>query len=32
MTFTVEAPDTARLAHVLAQVRQVAGVRHARRK
>jgi GTP pyrophosphokinase len=32
MTFTVEAPDTARLASVLAQVRQVAGVRHARRK
>jgi GTP pyrophosphokinase len=32
MTFTVEAADTARLAGVLAQVRQVAGVRHARRK
>ena len=32
MTFTVEAPDTARLATVLAQVRQVPGVRHARRK
>ncbi len=32
MTFTVEAPDTARLAAVLAQVRQVPGVRHARRK
>ena len=32
MTFTVEAPDTARLAAVLAQVRQVPGVRHARRR
>jgi hypothetical protein len=32
MTFTVEAPDTARLAAVLAQVRQVSGVRHARRR
>ena len=32
MTFTVEAPDTGRLATVLAQVRQVPGVRHARRK
>ena len=32
MTFTVEVPDAARLAAVLAQVRRVAGVRHARRK
>ncbi len=32
MTFTVEVPDAARLAPVLAQVARVAGVRHARRK
>ena len=32
MTFTVEVPDAARLAAVLAQVRRVAGVRHARRR
>jgi GTP pyrophosphokinase len=32
MTFTVEVPDTARLAAVLAQVARVAGVRHARRR
>jgi GTP pyrophosphokinase len=32
MTFTVEAPDATRLAAVLAQVRRVAGVRHARRR
>ncbi len=32
MTFTVEAPDAQRLATVLNQVRQVAGVRHARRR
>jgi len=32
MTFTVEVPDAARLAPVLAQVAKVAGVRHARRK
>jgi GTP pyrophosphokinase len=32
MTFTVEAPDTGRLAAVLAQVRQVVGVRQARRR
>jgi GTP pyrophosphokinase len=32
MTFTVEVPDTARLAAVLAQVARVPGVRHARRK
>jgi GTP pyrophosphokinase len=32
MTFTVEAPDATRLAAVLAQVRQVKGVRHARRR
>ena len=32
MTFTVEATDTAHLAHVLGQVAQVQGVRHTRRK
>lgn len=32
MTFTAEVTDTARLAPVLAQIRRVAGVRHARRK
>jgi GTP pyrophosphokinase len=32
MTFTVEAPDAARLPQVLAQVIQVPGVRHARRR
>jgi GTP pyrophosphokinase len=32
MTFTVEVGDTSRLAPVLAQVRQVTGVRRARRK
>ncbi|MCK7500924.1 MAG: ACT domain-containing protein [Comamonadaceae bacterium] len=32
MTFTVEVADAARLAPVLAQVAQRAGVRHARRK
>jgi GTP pyrophosphokinase len=32
MTFTVEAADAARLAHVLAMVARVPGVRHARRK
>ncbi len=32
MTFTVEVSDTARLGPVLAQVRRVTGVRHARRK
>lgn len=32
MTFTVEVADTAHLKQVLQQVRQVAGVRHARRK
>jgi GTP pyrophosphokinase len=32
MTFTVEAPDAARLPQVLAQVVQVPGVRHARRR
>ena len=32
MTFTVEATDAARLPHVLAQVMQVSGVRHARRR
>ena len=32
MTFTVEAADAARLAHVLAMVSRVPGVRHARRK
>jgi GTP pyrophosphokinase len=32
MTFTVEVPASDRLAAVLAQVAQVAGVRHARRK
>jgi GTP pyrophosphokinase len=32
MTFTVEAPDAARLPQVLGQVVQVAGVRHARRR
>jgi GTP pyrophosphokinase len=32
MTFTVEIADAARLAHVLRQVVQVAGVRHARRR
>jgi GTP pyrophosphokinase len=32
MIFTVEAPDATRLAAVLGQVRQVAGVRHARRR
>jgi GTP pyrophosphokinase len=32
MTFTVETPDATRLTAVLAQVRQVPGIRHARRK
>ena len=32
MTLTVEAPDVARLAPVLAQIARVPGVRHARRK
>ncbi|MFO1269504.1 MAG: HD domain-containing protein [Rubrivivax sp.] len=32
MTFTVEVPDAARVAAVLAQVARVPGVRHARRK
>jgi GTP pyrophosphokinase len=32
MTFTVEAADAGRLAHVLAMVARVPGVRHARRK
>jgi GTP pyrophosphokinase len=32
MTFTVEVADAARLAQVLTQVSQVAGVRQARRK
>ncbi|CAD5367180.1 GTP pyrophosphokinase ppGpp synthetase I [Rubrivivax sp. A210] len=32
MTLTVEAPDVARLAQVLAQIARVAGVRHVRRK
>jgi GTP pyrophosphokinase len=32
MTFTVEVGDAARLAHALAQVARVPGVRHARRK
>jgi GTP pyrophosphokinase len=32
MTFTVEVADTSRLAAVLAQVKRVPGVRHARRK
>lgn len=32
MTFTVEVSDTARLQPVLAHIRQVKGVRHARRK
>ena len=32
MTFTVEVDDAARLAQVLAQVAEVAGVRSARRK
>jgi GTP pyrophosphokinase len=32
MTFTVEASDTNRLAPVLAQINQIAGVRHARRR
>ena len=32
MTFTVEVTDTLRLADALRAVRQVPGVRHARRK
>ncbi|MFY9510192.1 MAG: bifunctional (p)ppGpp synthetase/guanosine-3',5'-bis(diphosphate) 3'-pyrophosphohydrolase [Rubrivivax sp.] len=32
MTFTVEAPDAARLAQALAHIARVPGVRHARRK
>ena len=32
MTFTAEVTDTARLGPVLAQIKRVAGVRHARRK
>jgi len=32
MTFTVEVSDASRLAQVLRQVTQIAGVRHARRR